>query len=340
MKFLIIGGTQFIGPHVVNLLQSKGHEVILFHRKKSMGSLPTGVSEIQGDRSNLPQYRKLFKSLSPNAVIDMIPYSEKDAQLLVEAFRGVVKRIVVISSCEVYQAYDRLCHVVEGPLIPTPLNENAELRTHFWPKRKEATGPNDWKYDYDKILVEKVLFASPDICSTILRLPIVYGTGDYSRIYPYLKRMTENRSILLNKEKATNHFCRGYVEDVAHAIVLAALDERLGNYIYNIAEPNAYSETEWIEHIAKVAACKNSILLLEEDELPEHLKAPLCWQQDLTLDSSKIRSELGYSESFTSDVAMSKTITWLQKNPLKNRKEDETQLTEENKAIKRHIAKL
>ena len=59
-----------------------------------------------------------------------------------------------------------------------------------------------------------------------------------------------------------------------------------------------------------------------------------------TLDSSKIRSELGYTESFSSDIEINKTITWLQKNSLKNAKEEETQLAEEDKVKKRHIANL
>ena len=39
----------------------------------------------------------------------------------------------------------------------------------------------------DKILVENTIRSYPDINSTILRLSMVYGPGDYSRIYPYLK---------------------------------------------------------------------------------------------------------------------------------------------------------
>lgn len=121
-----------------------------------------------------------------------------------------------------------------------------------------------------------------------------------------------NRPILLDENKANWRFSRGYVEDVANAIVLAALDTRPGNRIYNVGEKDAYTEMEWIQKIADVAGWKNKIALLPHDKLPSHLKEPLlAWDQDLTTDTHRIRTELNYKELYSFKVSIEKSIDWL-----------------------------
>lgn len=306
MRTLIIGGTKFIGPFVVRALHEKGHEVILFNRGKTTHLFPFQVTSIQGDRADLLSFKNKLLSFSPDVVIDMIAYSEMDAKQLANTFHGSVKRIVVISSCDVYSAYDRLWNVITDKVIQTPLDEKSDLRKNFYPYRKiMASKPDDWTYHYEKILVENTIRSYPDINSTILRLPMVYGPGDYSRIYPYLKRIDDNRPILLDENKANWRFSRGYVEDVANAIVLAALDTRSGNRIYNVSEKDAYTEMEWIQKIALASGWKNKIVLLPQDKLPSHLKEPsLAWEQDLTIDTNHIRTELNYKELYSSKVSI------------------------------------
>ena len=41
MKVLVIGGTNFIGPHVVRQLIERGHEVAVFHRGETKAKLLT-----------------------------------------------------------------------------------------------------------------------------------------------------------------------------------------------------------------------------------------------------------------------------------------------------------
>ncbi len=54
MRVLIIGGTNFMGPLVVQSLHSQGHAVAVFHRGKTTTTLPEGVQEILGDRRSYP----------------------------------------------------------------------------------------------------------------------------------------------------------------------------------------------------------------------------------------------------------------------------------------------
>ncbi|HYQ89749.1 MAG TPA: NAD-dependent epimerase/dehydratase family protein, partial [Candidatus Binatia bacterium] len=50
MKLLVLGGTQFVGRHIVESALARGHAVTLFHRGKTNPGLFPGVEEILGDR--------------------------------------------------------------------------------------------------------------------------------------------------------------------------------------------------------------------------------------------------------------------------------------------------
>lgn len=98
MKILIIGGTGFIGTDVVRYLSEKGHEVTVFHRGHTQADLPSGVDRILGDRQELRDRQSEFQQLAPQVVLDMIPATEQDAQMLMSTFKGIAQRVVAIST--------------------------------------------------------------------------------------------------------------------------------------------------------------------------------------------------------------------------------------------------
>src|SRR2546421_5465348 len=198
MRILIIGGTRFIGPYVVNLLMDEGHRVTLFHRGETKCDLPASANQIYGDRRDLASYSDEFKTFAPDVVLDMIPYTEDDARTLMSVFKSVARRVVAISSADVYRAYGRLLRLESGKPDPIPLSEDAPLRESFYPYRAHAQGTDDFKYHYEKILVERVVMSDAELPGTVLRLPAVYGPHDpQHRIFDYLKRMDDRRRAIL-----------------------------------------------------------------------------------------------------------------------------------------------
>ena len=185
MKILIIGGTSFIGPAVVRRLVDLGHEVAVYHRGQTHAELPLGVEHIHGDRGELGSHIAGFRRFGPEVVVDMIAFTVHDASRLVETFRGVARRSVVISSADVFRAYGRFLGLEPGPIEPAPLSEESPLRTFLFPYRKQATGPDDFLFSYDKLPVERIVLSDPKLPGTILRLPMVHGPGDtYRRLSP------------------------------------------------------------------------------------------------------------------------------------------------------------
>ena len=318
MRVLVLGGTQFVGPPAVRRLVELGHEVAVFHRGQTKAPLPDEVTSFYGDRAQLTDSLGDFRAYKPDVVLDTLAMTEQDAEAVVETFTGLARRLVVLSSGDVYRAYDRLRGADPGPPDPTPLTEDSPLRDKLYPYRSYAESPDDLEYNYDKILVERVVTSRPDaLPATILRLPMVFGPGDYQhRLFPYLKRMDDGRPhILLPKEWASCRALRGYVEDMAEAVALCVTEEKAVNRTYHVGYQANYTETAWLEHIANVVGWTGDIVAVPNADLPERLRSRDTFAHDWSVDSSRIRKELGYKEVVPLEEALRRTNSWERANP-------------------------
>lgn len=320
MEILIIGGTNFIGPYVVRRLSELGHRVTIFHRGKTTTELPPGVTEMKGDRANLLDMRSDFSRIAPDVVLDMVAYTEQEAQTAIDTFRGIAGRIVVISSMDVYRAYGIILGLESG-IEPVPLTEESPLREKLYPFQNLPQRPLNAPADYEKILVEKAVMADAKLADklpgTVLRLPMVYGPGDpLHRLEPFLRRMDDNRSAIVVEENVARwRSSWGYVENVAEAIALTVTDERAKGRIYNVCDARVFSEAERIEFIKELAAWEGRLLLASKDRLPTEWQLPLNVKQDWLIDSNRIRQELGYSEIVSLDEGLKRTIDWQRSQP-------------------------
>jgi nucleoside-diphosphate-sugar epimerase len=251
----------------------------------------------------------------------MIPATEDDAHAVADTFRGLARRVVAISSQDVYRAYGVLIGTESGTLEPVPLAEEAPLRERFYPYRadppRDAANPRRWLDDYEKILVERAILSTPDLPGTILRLPMVYGPRDRQhRMFEYLKRMEDGRpAILLPEGLARWRWTRGYVEDVAAAVVLAVAEERAAGCIFNVGESDALSMAEWIRQIGIAVNWSGQVVSVSNDLLPEGLQEQMNTQQDLVADSARIREQLGYAEIVARETAIARTVAWERAHP-------------------------
>ena len=323
MRILIICGTRFMGPHVVRYLSEQGHEITLFHRGKTTTELPGGAQEILGDRRPLTNLAAELRKVAPDVVLDMIPAIEQDAQEVMSTFSGVAKRIVAISSQDVYPAFGRVNRKESGPPDPLPITEDSPLRENLYPYRgydlRNQDTPQFVTDNYDKILVERHVMSDPDLPGTVLRLPAVYGPGDSQhRLFPYVKRMNDNRpAILFDAGLAQWRWTHGYVVNIAAAIALAVTSEQATGHIYNIGELYTPTWAERVSKIGQIAGWKGRVVIVPKDRLPAHLVADINIEQDIVVDSTRIREELGYKEVVPEDEALRRTIEWETTHPPK-----------------------
>jgi nucleoside-diphosphate-sugar epimerase len=306
MKILIIGGTQFTGPHLVRTLLRHGQDVAVFHRGTHESDLGDSVKHFHGDVRQLSDQLNELQRFAPDIVIHMVAYTREDAQALMDGFRGIARRVIVPSSIDVYRAYGRLHGTEPGSAEPTPLTEDSPLREKL-SIHNEA---------YEKRWVEQVVMSDPKLPGTVLRYPAIYGPGDH-RLYDITRRMIDRRpAILLESGYAAWRWTHGYAADVAAATALATLREEAASRIYNVGEPldRSTSRIDFVRHIGEVVGWKGKVIALPIDQMPEGTQK-LFWEQDWLIDTSRIRKELGFREVVDYDEGIRRTIAWHREHP-------------------------
>jgi 2'-hydroxyisoflavone reductase len=104
VKLLVIGGTRFLGRHLVQAAVESGHHVTLFNRGQSATSVPAGVEHRVGDR------RAGLDSLSPgtwDAVIDTCGYLPGEVAAMADCLHGRVGSYAFISSISVFADFSQ-----------------------------------------------------------------------------------------------------------------------------------------------------------------------------------------------------------------------------------------
>jgi hypothetical protein len=109
--------------------------------------------------------------------------------------------------------------VEHAPPNDCRVDESSPLRRKLFPYRESVPGADHDLYDYDKILVEREVMSEPALPATALRLPMVYGPGDYQhRFYGWVRRMLDGRpAIIMERGQGEWRITRGYVENCAEA---------------------------------------------------------------------------------------------------------------------------
>jgi nucleoside-diphosphate-sugar epimerase len=317
MRVLLIGGSGFIGRFVTAALARDGHELAILHRGRAV--VPPHCS-IVGDRRQLAASRDAIAGFRPDVVVDLVLASERQAREVAAVLRGIARRLIVVSSMDVYRACGVLHGSEPGPLEPLPLTEASPLRTQLQPyppqqveRLQQVFG---WlESGYDKILVERALLGAPDLDATVLRLPIVYGPGDpLRRFQPLVRRIDDGRPAII-VPGATWRATRGYVEDVAAAIARAATAPG-SSRVYNVGDPDALTEFEWAQLVAHAAGWNGELVALDDDRVPAHLRLDGNTAQHWVADTSLVRRELRLGDPVPRAEAIRRTIAWERATPV------------------------
>jgi nucleoside-diphosphate-sugar epimerase len=289
----VLGGTGFIGHHVVHRLLEAGADVTTIQRGRTGSAVPAARSLV-ADRADAPALRAVLADAAPAVLVDMIAYTAEDAERLVHSLPASLERLVVISSGDVYWSYGAFLGHEQAQPTQRPLDESAPLRATRYPYRATASGPEDMRYGYEKLDVEEIVRGRPPVPVTVLRLPMVYGPNDaQGRVAGLLARLRSGGgTVRINATESEWRCTRGYVEDVAAGIALTALDGKAAGATYNLGEADALLEREWLETVAEAAGVAWNVIP-DDDAVPS---LPVDWTIPLVTDTRRIRSELGYRE--------------------------------------------
>ncbi|MFZ0544031.1 MAG: NAD-dependent epimerase/dehydratase family protein, partial [Candidatus Promineifilaceae bacterium] len=99
MKLLILGGTVFLGRHIVDVALQRGHEVTLFNRGQHNADLYPDVEKLRGNRDG---DLAALKGRTWDAVVDTCGYFPRIVRDSAELLADAVEHYTFISSISVY----------------------------------------------------------------------------------------------------------------------------------------------------------------------------------------------------------------------------------------------
>ena len=176
MKLLIIGGTRFLGRHLVTAALARNHDVTLFNR----GNYPIqeGVETIEADRHT--ELHKL-KGLRWDAVIDTCGHLPRAVRAAAETLADSVNRYVFVSSQNAY-ADVTVPDIAEdyplGTLSDEQLNDANAIDTTGQPSYGRLYGGLKALCEQaaQEVMLQRVL---------VLRPGLIVGPYDYSDRFTY-----------------------------------------------------------------------------------------------------------------------------------------------------------
>src|SRR2546423_14833797 len=98
MRILVLGGTQFLGRHIVDVALGRGHELTLFNRGQTRPELFPGAERLRGDRDG---DLGALAGRDFDAVVDTSGYVPRIVAGTIEAL-GDVGPYTFISSISLY----------------------------------------------------------------------------------------------------------------------------------------------------------------------------------------------------------------------------------------------
>ncbi|MCL4559509.1 MAG: NAD-dependent epimerase/dehydratase family protein [Chloroflexi bacterium] len=181
MRILFLGGTQFVGRHMVEAALSRGHTVTLFNRGQTHAELFPEVEKLRGDRDGGLQ---ALEGRRWEAVIDVNGYVPRLVRASAELLRGSVDHYIFISTGSVYD-FNR---------FPPGGDESSPLEKLEDETTEEYHGP---AYGGLKVLCEKAVQEVYPDQRLVLRLGVVAGPHDPTdRITSWVRRVARGGEML------------------------------------------------------------------------------------------------------------------------------------------------
>lgn len=171
LSILILGGTGFLGPHVVERALERGHGVTLFNRGRTDPQRFAHLEQLRGDRDH---DLDALRGRRWDAVIDTSGYVPRHVRGPAELLADAVGQYLFVSTCSVYPE-----------LGAAPIDETSRLAEIADPTIERVDGET---YGALKVLCERAAEAALPGRTTIVRPGLIVGPGDDSDRFGYWPR--------------------------------------------------------------------------------------------------------------------------------------------------------
>jgi 2'-hydroxyisoflavone reductase len=251
MKVLVIGGTLFIGPLLVEELVKAGHDVAILHRKPKH-EFGRRVENLMADRNDADSLREALSGRRFEAVFDNVYDWERgttaaQVDATVRACGNRITRYLFLSSVAAYG--DGLNHKESDPLAP---DYHAE------------------PYVRHKATAERLLFrmhAQTGFPVVTFRPPFLYGANNpFYREQFFWDRLRAGRPIVIPGD-GHRLMQFAHVNDLVQAMVRAMVEPRAVGEAFNIGDPKPLTQVEVVEKLAKAANVEPTLVRVPRDTI-------------------------------------------------------------------------
>lgn len=285
-KILVIGGTSFIGRHLVTkLLGEKDCEITLFNRGVTNQELFPQLKRIIGDRNVAADIAQI-DAVDWDYVIDVSCYYPQSLEWIVNKIKPSVTKYIFVSTASVYdnEVHEGMLRDESAPVVSCTKEEAIDTTPATYGKRKAAC--------------EEIL-KNGNIPFVILRPSLVFGPYDPTdRFYYWLHQVKTKKQIGV-PENGLRKFSLTYVGDLVWAIITALHSDK-ENVIYNCISYPLMSIDKIIKKATllcntEVEKINFSAQFLKAQNIAEWMDIPV-WlsSDDYTYTNEKIKLALNF----------------------------------------------
>jgi dTDP-glucose 4,6-dehydratase len=317
-KILITGLLGFIGSNLAKRLVTDGYEVYGIVRRVANRNLAAvadilpDVTLVSGDVSDYVSMRNAVKTVNPDVIFHLAalspvrdsferPFEYQQANYigtmnvahsLLELQDPQTRKLIAASTAEVYG--------IQGN---EPMKETLPLHPSSPYAVSKAAGD----------LYLRMMFVSFGLNGTVMRPTNSYGRKfDNSFMVEYLvTKMLAGEKIYVGSPDSVRDYM--YVDDHVNGYLLAMKNPKANHQLYNVGTTIGVSNRELADLIAeKIGFDKKNIAYGSYP--PGYPYRPLVSDQpSIVLDSTKIRTELGWKPTVTIENGVEKVIAYFRK---------------------------
>lgn len=298
---LVVGGTGPTGVPLVNSFLRAGVAVAVYHTGAHEAEFDGAgeVEHLHGD----PRDPADITARLAGREWDVAVCTSGRLRALAETLAGRTRRLVGVTGQPVYR----------GTLRPTP-EGRLPLPVPEWAERQRDAQ----NYTGKVAEGEDQLFAQHgrrDFEAVVVRYPGVFGPrAPINHEWAVVKRVLDGRPFMILPHDGIACFQRGYVENVARLVYLAATRPEAAGEAFNAGDERVLSARRVAELIVEELGSS-----MEFVGVPAQFCRgvfPLAEKSNLILDMSKARTLLGYRDVVDVETATRRTARWLAEHPI------------------------
>ena len=315
MKILVTGGLGLIGHHVVNKLESLGHDVVITDTRTTYGIIPQPeIDYLMGERlkkikteqiynidiSNADSIDWMIQKHQPAIIIHMASFPR---QKVVNANPAMGARTMMeglMNLCESAKKHN-VCKFIYISSSMVYGNFTDDVTEDYNCKPQGQYGIMKLSGEY----IVKDYSRRNCFSHTIIRPSAVYGPLDVEDRVIAKFMLTAMRGGVLNVNGANETLDFTYVDDAADGIVASALSPNTNNKTYNITKSHSRTLLEAAQLALKLAGSGTLIVKDKDADFPS--------RGALNIDAA--RRDFGYDPKTDVEEGFERYYEWLSNSP-------------------------